>query len=224
MGGGERGIRTPGTTFGSTRDFQSRSLSQLGHLSLISLVLRTGYLCHLSGFWQKNRSPSTSEFLRSAPVVGQWRKATRLLWRRGWDSNPRASLLTRQIDFESTPLRPLRYLSAEKAISSARLSLFRKEGLHQAPALLFQYSVDYLQAVIKPSVLSKIEKGSPSTGFLVESAKNERVNPGIYDGAHTHYARLNRNDQGSPSESVVLVYSSCLPDDHYFRMGGGVSI
>ena len=34
--GGERGIRTPGTTFGSTRDFQSRSLNQLGHLSVIS--------------------------------------------------------------------------------------------------------------------------------------------------------------------------------------------
>ena len=112
MGGGERGIRTPGTTFGSTRDFQSRSLSQLGHLSLISLVLCIRYLCHLSGFWQKNRSLSTSEFLRSTPAVGQWRKGTSLLWRRGWDSNPRASLLTRQIDFESTPLRPLRYLSA----------------------------------------------------------------------------------------------------------------
>jgi hypothetical protein len=34
--GGERGIRTPGTTFGSTRDFQSRSFNQLGHLSVIS--------------------------------------------------------------------------------------------------------------------------------------------------------------------------------------------
>jgi hypothetical protein len=33
--GGERGIRTPGTTFGSTRDFQSRSFNQLGHLSVI---------------------------------------------------------------------------------------------------------------------------------------------------------------------------------------------
>ena len=33
MNGGERGIRTPGTTFGSTHDFQSCSFSQLGHLS-----------------------------------------------------------------------------------------------------------------------------------------------------------------------------------------------
>ena len=31
--GGERGIRTLGTTVSSTRDFQSRSFSQLGHLS-----------------------------------------------------------------------------------------------------------------------------------------------------------------------------------------------
>ncbi len=39
--GGERGIRTPGTTFGSTRDFQSRSLSQLGHLSTNPLERNT---------------------------------------------------------------------------------------------------------------------------------------------------------------------------------------
>ena len=32
--GGERGIRTLGTTFGGTRDFQSRSFGQLGHLSV----------------------------------------------------------------------------------------------------------------------------------------------------------------------------------------------
>ena len=32
--GGERGIRTLGTTVSSTRDFQSRSFGQLGHLSL----------------------------------------------------------------------------------------------------------------------------------------------------------------------------------------------
>ncbi len=31
--GGERGIRTLGTTVSSTRDFQSRSFGQLGHLS-----------------------------------------------------------------------------------------------------------------------------------------------------------------------------------------------
>ena len=43
--GGERGIRTPGTTFGSTRDFQSRSLNQLGHLSIISRKRNT---CGLS--------------------------------------------------------------------------------------------------------------------------------------------------------------------------------
>ena len=32
--------------------------------------------------------------------------------RRRWDSNPRAQLITRQPDFESGPLRPLRYSSA----------------------------------------------------------------------------------------------------------------
>ena len=37
-------------------------------------------------------------------------------WRRGWDSNPRARLFTGQVDFESTPLRPLRYLSAKATL------------------------------------------------------------------------------------------------------------
>ena len=35
--GGERGIRTLGTAFGSTHDFQSCSFNQLGHLSRIPL-------------------------------------------------------------------------------------------------------------------------------------------------------------------------------------------
>jgi hypothetical protein len=34
VNGGERGIRTLGTAFGSTHDFQSCSFSQLGHLSV----------------------------------------------------------------------------------------------------------------------------------------------------------------------------------------------
>ena len=34
------------------------------------------------------------------------------LWRRGWDLNPRAPSLG-QLDFESSALRPLRYLSRE---------------------------------------------------------------------------------------------------------------
>ena len=37
---------------------------------------------------------------------------TVFFWRRGWDSNPRALLFTGQLDFESSPVRPLRYLSA----------------------------------------------------------------------------------------------------------------
>ena len=39
--GGERGIRTLGTAFNSTHDFQSCSFSQLGHLSRIPLMRNT---------------------------------------------------------------------------------------------------------------------------------------------------------------------------------------
>ena len=39
-----------------------------------------------------------------------WQGSTKE-WRRGWDSNPRGGS-HRQVDFESTPLRPLRYPSA----------------------------------------------------------------------------------------------------------------
>jgi hypothetical protein len=38
--GGERGIRTLGTAFGSTHDFQSCSFSQLGHLSAIDQLIQ----------------------------------------------------------------------------------------------------------------------------------------------------------------------------------------
>ena len=40
--GGERGIRTLGTAFGSTHDFQSCSFSQLGHLSGIPRITSSG--------------------------------------------------------------------------------------------------------------------------------------------------------------------------------------
>ena len=64
------------------------------------------------------------------------RKSVALLtksWRRGWDSNPRAPLLTGQVDFESTPLRPLRYLSVCTVLFSPnrlgeRVQRFRVQG------------------------------------------------------------------------------------------------
>ena len=80
MDGGERGIRTPGTAFGSTRDFQSRSFSQLGHLSLITLVLQHYVLVsRLSGLRQKNRSSATHGYRHYPPNASQWWNAVRLL-------------------------------------------------------------------------------------------------------------------------------------------------
>jgi hypothetical protein len=38
------------------------------------------------------------------------RRSLDVVWRRGWDSNPR-SAVKRTADFESAPLQPLRYLS-----------------------------------------------------------------------------------------------------------------
>ena len=55
---------------------------------------------------------SSGKILDNAPVTRRFIKSCEGFdWRRGWDSNPRAPLLTGQVDFESTPLRPLRYLS-----------------------------------------------------------------------------------------------------------------
>jgi hypothetical protein len=42
--GGERGIRTLGTAFGSTHDFQSCSFNQLGHLSIIDQLIKSSCL------------------------------------------------------------------------------------------------------------------------------------------------------------------------------------
>ncbi len=45
--GGERGIRTLGTAFGSTHDFQSCSFGQLGHLSVKKIYM--GCASHRGG-------------------------------------------------------------------------------------------------------------------------------------------------------------------------------
>ena len=48
--------------------------------------------------------------------------------RRRWDSNPRAQLITRQPDFESGPLRPLRYSSILKRLQRAGREMSSQEG------------------------------------------------------------------------------------------------
>ena len=58
----------------------------------------------LSG--QSGVTPAGSRSNRRTPISPEGEE-----WRRGWDSNPRGGS-HRQVDFESTPLRPLRYPSA----------------------------------------------------------------------------------------------------------------
>jgi hypothetical protein len=106
---------------GGTRDFQSRSFGQLGHLSA-NKIRQSGFhkpplrgVKFIKAGTQLEADDVEFEHiatLRPTPeiFVNRFARLTKI-WRRGWDSNPRAPLLTGQVDFESTPLRPLRYLS-----------------------------------------------------------------------------------------------------------------
>ncbi len=78
--GGERGIRTLETAFGSLHDFQSCSFGQLGHLSIGEASPREKPVDS-----QESRVESFCQPLLTLDS----QLSTFFLWRRGWDSNPR---------------------------------------------------------------------------------------------------------------------------------------
>ena len=120
VGGGEGGIRTRGTVHPYTR-FPSVLLKPDGlycnvrfedaRLCLLVLIgaradgkkeliaVEDGYRESEQSWWELLRD------LHSRTIPN---------WRRRWDSNPRARLITEQPDFESGPLRPLRYSSTRE--------------------------------------------------------------------------------------------------------------
>ena len=64
----------------------------------------------------------------SANIIVFMKRDTKYANRRRWDSNPRAQLITRQPDFESGPLRPLRYSSISKRLQPAGREMSSQEG------------------------------------------------------------------------------------------------
>ncbi len=83
--------------------------------------------------------------------------------RRRWDSNPRAQLITGQPDFESGPLRPLRYSSTSQS------GLQRAEGEKSSP--LKGAATELLK-------FSGQEKVKPLMGFLGADGNNPALRHG----------------------------------------------
>ena len=94
LGGGEGGIRTPETGYPRLRDFQSRSLSQLGHLSSVcrdeatertSVYVREaagsacGRRCSQRGKEERLGQRAAFEFAEVDALVGSVDAALRLL-------------------------------------------------------------------------------------------------------------------------------------------------
>ena len=83
---------------------------------------RESHSAHQRGPNQRTGRGTRSGWERCArPRGAAWKRGLEVArWRRGWDSNPRAQLLTGQSAFEAPPLRPLRYLSTKTAPAAHR--------------------------------------------------------------------------------------------------------
>jgi hypothetical protein len=134
------------------------------------------------------------------PPVNQG-AATAGSWRRGWDSNPRAPLFTGQVDFESTPLRPLRYLSV--LLACCCFSPIFEKAHQKVPAFLFQNPRDNLKLVIETPVPRKVIKRPCRAALGIRAPIHQEAHPRLNGCAHAHDARLNSNHQCCVGQTIV---------------------
>src|SRR3990172_11040513 len=146
----------------------------------------------------------------------------RLIWRRGWDSNPRARLLTGQDAFEAPPLQPLRYLSVGRVLAGPTTSLssllnivapIPEEVLHQLATIVLQDARDDGQPVRDPYAL-QIQNGFHRTKFGLRRPINQGAHPGVNDGADAHQARLHRHVKREASKAIVAKVFGGLANRH----------
>jgi hypothetical protein len=182
--GGERGIRTLGTALKAVHAISSRAPSANSDISPCFLPNTAGLIS------------SASSYQAHCEICVE-----RISWRRGWDSNPRAPLLTGQVDFESTPLRPLRYLSGRLRHPSGM-----EEILHQLQTLLLHDSRDDLYRVIHSAICGKVVERPCSPPLGVRRAEDQPRYSCMDGRAHAHRARFHCHDKGSTFQPVVPAY------------------
>jgi hypothetical protein len=128
--GGERGIRTPGTPLGAYTRFPVVLLQPLGHLSgFLPQSVAVAVTGRIPAFRQ-NRLTETGEKRACRLRITFHERASPSNGKCGGERGIRTPVgaCGPQIDFESIPLRPLRYLSAnlrhsERAADDIRFSL-----------------------------------------------------------------------------------------------------
>ncbi len=120
-------------------------------------------------------------------------------WRRGWDSNPRASS-RRQSAFEAPPLRPLRYLSGSldarrpdagvRRVARGRTRSSSSRATRRASTPPCTVSNRWLKsAPTRPQRLERAQSPRPSDP---RAPIHEAVDPRVERRAEAHQARLDR--------------------------------
>ena len=131
-----------------------------------------------------------------------------IIWRRGWDSNPRyvaVHLISSQTP--STTRTPLRvnqpYLLYHKSVFCKEFFLiFRtsasKKILHYLCTFGFTDTADDLCRMIKIGITDDIKDRLCPSGFSIRTAVNNLVDTTVDDSARTHWTGLDCNIKHGP--------------------------
>ena len=132
-------------------------------------------------------------------------------WRRGWDSNPRALLFTGQVDFESTPLRPLRYLSIHSPVSRyLRLTPLSKEAAQKLCAIILANAMDNFNIMIERRYLCQVHNATRSSGLWIGRPKNQCPDPSLQHCSNAHGAWLQCHIKDTVWQAIILHFFCSL--------------
>ena len=194
--GGEGGIRTHGTVSRS----QHFQCCQFNHSCTSPLPI--------SDFQLHGRNPDRSE-------IYNWQSL--MIWRRGWDSNPRWALT--HSGFRDRCTNPLCDLSA---------SLFRslpEKFLHQRAALSFQHARELISnPVIQKIRVADAKATRNCSRAFIRRAVNQTPHSRLYQSSRAHRARLNRRINIHAGEPVIPELTGGFAKSNDFSVGCGIAV
>ena len=202
---------------GGTRDFQSRSFGQLGHLSAVSLTRNTlSYQLLANG--QKpeilflTRNPDSLESFLPRAISHRPRVKFSFAEFSGGEGGIRTHV-PRYWQGKSISSRPRYDHFGTSPVSLLLHPPHPEELLHQLSAFLGQNSGDHLHAMVQSKVRRHIVQGACSPCFRIGRPKHQTGDPCMNGRPDTHQAGLDSHHQRGSLQAVILIENPCLPQD-----------
>ena len=149
------------------------------------------------------------------------------MWRRGWDSNPRAGYPTRRfrgapVTTTSVPLR-IQFGGAEAQLYGATVDrLSRKNSWDRRAALGLQHAACDKHTMVERRVVERSHDRPNRPGARLRCPVHERGDASMYECSGTHQARLHGRVERRTAQPVVAQRASGVAKCHDLRMRGRI--